>query len=56
MLKEFISTHKAAEWIRENTDYKTANFSKIAAVCRGDRKSIYGFNWEYKNKGVDINE
>jgi group I intron endonuclease len=50
-LKDFISTYKAANWLRENTSYEKASFSKIAAVCRGDRASIYGYKWKYKIKG-----
>lgn len=49
VLNEFVSTYKAEEWLRENTKYFKASFSKIASACRGDRKSAYGFEWSYVN-------
>jgi hypothetical protein len=50
VLNYFHSTYKAAEWIRENTNYEKANYSKIAKVCRGIGSTVYGFKWDYKIK------
>lgn len=48
ILKEFISIQEASRYITETTDYKGKNkTSKIKAVCDGDRKSAYGYNWKY---------
>lgn len=45
-IKDFISVGAAAEWLRNNENEK-ASFSLIAAVCRGVRKTAYGYKWEY---------
>jgi len=49
-LDEFISIREASRFIDNNTDFKGKNkTSKIKAVCDGERKSAYGYNWRYKN-------
>lgn len=43
IIKSFDSTREAIEWCNENGYSRTNNSTHIAAACRGDRKSAYGF-------------
>lgn len=46
--KLFKSLSDGARWITETTDYKGVNkVSKIKAVADGERKTAYGYYWEY---------
>ncbi len=48
VIKTFISMQEASRYITENTDFKGKNkTSKIKAVCDGERKTAYGFEWRY---------
>lgn len=50
ILKSFISIQEASRYITETSNFKGVNkASKIKAVCDGERKSAYGYNWEYSN-------
>ena len=35
-------------WCNKNGYSKTKDGTHIAATCRGDRKSAYGFKWKFK--------
>lgn len=43
----FDSMKKASDWLRENTEYSKAKSGEISNVCRGVKKTAYGFKWEY---------
>ncbi|WP_165571661.1 hypothetical protein, partial [Cytobacillus praedii] len=48
IIKSFISMQEASRYITDNSNYKGKNkTSKIKAVCDGERKSAYGFEWRY---------
>lgn len=48
LIRRFISLRDAARYISENFDYKGKNkTSKIKAVCDGERKTAYGYEWRY---------
>ncbi|MDQ5983359.1 MAG: hypothetical protein RUMPE_00370 [Eubacteriales bacterium SKADARSKE-1] len=36
-----------ALWIRENTDYKKADYATINKICKGQGKTAYGYRWRY---------
>lgn len=44
--KTFMTQAAAKEWLREN-GYPKATHSRIGAVLHGDRKSAYGYKWEF---------
>lgn len=44
---EFVAEYPSASDANRKTGY---NFSKIAACCRNDRKTAYGYKWRYKNE------
>ncbi len=49
LLKEFISLQEASRYITETTEFNGKNkASKIKAVCDGERKTAYGYEWRYK--------
>jgi group I intron endonuclease len=47
-IQYFNSMRKAAEWLRSNTNYKTASHTRIGVICGDLTKSAYGFKWTYK--------
>lgn len=48
LLNTFVSMQEAARYISETTNFQGKNkTSKIKAVCDGERKSAYGYNWRY---------
>ena len=47
IIKSFDSVHDAILWCNKNGYSKTKDSTHIAATCRGDRKSAYGFKWKY---------
>lgn len=47
IIKSFDSVHDAILWCNKNGYSKTKDSTHIAATCRGDRKSAYGFKWRY---------
>lgn len=48
ILMEFISFQEGARWLSENTEFTGKNkSSKIKAVCDGERKTAFGYKWEY---------
>ncbi|NFT07643.1 hypothetical protein FDF26_11310 [Clostridium botulinum] len=48
VIKDFPKLMDAAEWIKNNTKYKKADYSTINKVCKGRGKTAYGYSWEYK--------
>lgn len=54
---EFISTFRslaeAARWLDENTKFKAKNkVSKVKAVCDKERRTAFGYKFEYADKSV----
>lgn len=48
VIRSFISLQEGSRYISENTEYKGKNkTSKLKAVCDGERKSAYGYEWRY---------
>lgn len=48
IIKSFISLQEASRYITDTTEFKGKNkASKIKAVCDGQRKSAYGYEWRY---------
>lgn len=45
-IKEFNSLKSASEWIAKHSSFK-GNESHICSVCRGKRKTAYGYRWQY---------
>lgn len=45
---EFNSIRKAAEWIRQNTEFEKACHTNISKACRGKIDYVYGFYWCFK--------
>lgn len=52
-IRKFVSLGEASEWIRNNTNYKKADYSTINKVGKGIGKTAYGFIWEFSNKQGD---
>lgn len=47
IINEFQSAREAYRYVSRK---ETNGASAIGGVCRGERKSAYGYFWEYKNK------
>lgn len=47
MWRIFSNTNFAAEWIRENTEWKSANYKSIWRASSGKRKKAYGYKWKF---------
>lgn len=47
IIRSFSKLMDAAAWIRENTDYKKADYATINKVCKGRGKTAYGYAWRY---------
>lgn len=45
---KFKSIKEAREWIKKNTDYKTASSGCIFKVLNGNRPTMYEYKWEYE--------
>lgn len=51
-IRSFVSIREASRWIKENTNYKGSS-SSIKAVCARDRKTAYGYIFQYSKKSVE---
>ena len=45
-LKNFVSVGQAVEWLK-SIGFKKANSSPLSSTCRGERKTLYGYKWQY---------
>lgn len=54
LVGEFVSIRAAARWLDENTKYKAKNkASKVKAVCDGERKNAFGYQFRYSDESVE---
>lgn len=51
-IKQFETLGEAAQWIKENTKFKSADKGNISLVCNGKCTYIYGYKFKYE-KGDD---
>ena len=48
---QFETLKDARDWIRENTEYKSADKGNISLSCNGKVHQIYGYKFKYDKKG-----
>ncbi|MFT8351139.1 NUMOD3 domain-containing DNA-binding protein [Clostridium saccharoperbutylacetonicum] len=54
-IKEFTSMTKACIWLKDNGIHNKPKPGEISGVCRGKKRTAYGFRWVYYNDYVDGN-
>ncbi len=47
VIMTFPKIMDGAAWIRENTDYKKADYATINKICKNQGKTAYGYKWRY---------
>lgn len=47
VVKTFPKIMDGANWIRENTAYKKADYATINKICKKQGKTAYGYKWRY---------
>ncbi len=47
VVKTFSKIMDGANWIRENTAYKKADYATINKICKKQGKTAYGYKWRY---------
>ena len=50
LIQIFSSAKEAARYIRPNTTSVGGVVSHITDVCKGKRKTAYGYNWQFVEK------
>lgn len=53
-IQEFPSTFAGAKWMGVKPNKKGKYPSHITSVCRGSRRSTYGYIWKYKNAECSV--